>query len=279
VRATARCKWSGTGGRRWRGSYCRFFAGNPYTISSGGDSSTGSERSFAQARGRAASARHANAVRSVPRSHHIENARSLTPKVGGRGERVPAELIPVGSIRARLRPESLASRSDDHERISIISESEAHVLGVLDNVLVALTREPPSIESVEGFTEHAQRLMEKYSDGISVVIIPRAPKPAFRPGVARAVLRAWKLLHPHMACASILIRSTGVAGALQRGLITPLINSRPSALPVKLSANPYHACEWVARHNPRHTGDALALGRALARFLEDYERAPAEQTI
>ena len=163
------------------------------------------------------------------------------------------------------------AQKSDRFRVAITSEDSTHVVACLDNVLIALTREPPSVQSVQGFIDHAEKLSARYPDGIAILIVPRAPKPALAPGVPRAVIRAWRQLHPKLVCAAVLIRSTGLAGALQRGLISTVINLRPNSLPVKLSANPYDAAEWIVRHNPRHTGEALALGRAFATFLQEYE--------
>ena len=160
--------------------------------------------------------------------------------------------------------------------MTITSEDSTHVLGSLDNLLVALTREPPTVKSVQGFVEHAVRLSATYPEGIAVLIVPRAPKPALGPGVPRAVLRAWRELQPKLVCAAVLIRSTGVVGALQRGLVSTLLNLRPNALPVKLSANPFDAAEWIARHDPSRAGDAVSIGRALSAFLQEHEaRAPS----
>jgi len=165
----------------------------------------------------------------------------------------------------------MPSPAGESLRVSVLSAEPGHVLGVVDNVLVALTREPPSVDSVQGFTERAEQLIAKHPEGIAVLIIPRAPKPALRPGVPRAVLRAWRALQPRLTSCAVLIRSGGVAGALQRGLITPLINSSPNALPVKLCASPYDAAEWIARHGSAREGESLALGRAVAAFVQEHE--------
>jgi hypothetical protein len=163
------------------------------------------------------------------------------------------------------------SRKSDRQRVTVTSEDPTHAMGSIDNVLVVLTRQPPTVESVERFTNRAEELSAKFPEGIAIVIIPRAPKPSLEPGVPRAVLRAWRQLQPKLCCAAVLIRSTGVIGALQRGLVSTVINARPRASPVKLSANPFDAAEWVARHTPRHAGTGLLLGRALSAFIEEHE--------
>jgi hypothetical protein len=160
---------------------------------------------------------------------------------------------------------------NEHKHVGVTSEDATYVLGSVDNVLVALTRQPPTVDSVRRFADHAESLSQRYPDGIAILIIPRAPKPALGPGVPRAVLAAWRRLEPVLICSAVLIRSTGVVGALQRGLVSPLLNVRPGSSPVKLSANPYDAAEWIARHASRHEGAALPLGRAFAAFLEEHE--------
>ncbi len=161
----------------------------------------------------------------------------------------------------------------DRKHVRLTSEDSTHALGVLDNVLLVLTRRPPTVESVLRLVTHAERLSGEFPDGIVIVIIPRAPKPALEPGVPRAVLHAWRQLEPKLLCSVVLIRASGVVGALQRHLVSSVLNMRPSAAPVKLTNNPYDAAQWIGRHNQRSLGLSLELGRATAEFLEEYEVA------
>ncbi|MEZ4227359.1 MAG: hypothetical protein R3B13_40855 [Polyangiaceae bacterium] len=158
----------------------------------------------------------------------------------------------------------------------LVVEKE-YVFASFGSLAVVITREPPTILSVRAFGQSVDGLLREYPK-VGMLIAPRAPRPSLSADATRAVLREWQRLEPHSYGAVILFRSSGFAGAIQRSLVTTVMNMRRGGIPLKVSANPYEASEFLARIEPA-LGPARPLGSALQVFLQPYDAAEAPHSM
>jgi phosphoribosylpyrophosphate synthetase len=146
----------------------------------------------------------------------------------------------------------------------------AYAFGSLDSLVIAVTREPPTEESISELIRVVEELRRTDAKSITVVIAPRARRPKLSPEARQAILQHWERLETSLACCVVLFRPSGFVSAIQRSLVTAIMNMRRSPVPVKVSADPLEAAEFIVSHDPRF-GAARALGNELRTFIEQCE--------
>ncbi|HMR75476.1 MAG TPA: hypothetical protein PKD61_10190 [Polyangiaceae bacterium] len=149
-------------------------------------------------------------------------------------------------------------------------ERPGYVIASVGNLAIAVTRQPPSLESIREFTSCVDALCTQFPDGVAVLIAPRGPRPSLTPEAGRAIVSSWRRLEPCISCSVVLFRSSGFVSAIQRSLTTALLGMHQSSVPLKASANPFEAADFIVRHEASHA-PAGPLGVALQAFVRRYE--------
>lgn len=144
-------------------------------------------------------------------------------------------------------------------------------IGTLGNLVVAVSREPPTVESTLDVSVQLDALWPKYPKGVSLVFAPRAPRPALSAKATRTLLAEWRRLEPHLACAVIVFGASTLGGAIQRSLTTAVLRMHSGRVPIKASSSPFDAAAFITRHDAEHPAAQL-LGLSLQSFIQEHER-------
>ncbi|MCA9598202.1 MAG: hypothetical protein KC776_33045 [Myxococcales bacterium] len=153
--------------------------------------------------------------------------------------------------------------------IELVTEDPAYAFGVLGNLVIAVTREPPSERSVRELARVVGERHATHGD-VSLLVAPRAARPTLSQDARRAILSSWEQLEPRITCCAVLFRATGFVGAIQRSLVTAVMNLRKSTLPVRATSLPLEAAEFITRYDAS-LGAPEPLGTALSEFVSRYE--------
>ncbi len=145
-----------------------------------------------------------------------------------------------------------------------------HVFGTLGNLAIAVTRDPPTSESVRQFIHRVDKLRKEHPDGVVVVVAPRAKRPALSAEARQTIVAHWPRIERHMSCCVVLFRASGFVSAIQRSLVTTIMSLRRTELPIKVSSNPFDAATFIVRHDANFK-TAQTLGSTLQAFVKEHE--------
>lgn len=145
-----------------------------------------------------------------------------------------------------------------------LHDEPGYVIAAVGSVILAVTREPPTLAGVAALDRAMDRLLKKH-DSLALVIVPAAPKPRLDRVVGSAIIRCWKKFEGRTRCSAVVIRSGGFVGSVQRSLVTTVMSARQRTVPTKVVSDVAHAVEWVQENSEEATPD---LARQLNSLVE-----------
>ena len=156
-------------------------------------------------------------------------------------------------------------------RVRPLRDEPEVAIGSIDNVLVVVTREPPTLYGIRTVIEESRALLESHPDGFVLVVAPRAKQPRLSSEAGEALKSGWRSLDERMLGAGIWIRSDGFTGALQRSLVTTVLLMRRTRAPTKVVGNALDLAQWIGHTAPIKGRDPVTLKRALEQFVSASE--------
>lgn len=155
-------------------------------------------------------------------------------------------------------------------RIEQVLAEPGYAFGSLGNLVVAVTRQPPTVGSIRELIRVVDASRASGAGRVTIVVAPRARRPSLGSEARQAIVKHWVRLEANLACCVVLFNPSGFVSAIQRSLVTAIVNMRRSPTPVKVSSDFHDAAKFIVSHDPR-LSPAEALGVELRRFIEHHE--------
>lgn len=159
---------------------------------------------------------------------------------------------------------------EEQRRIEPVLEDPGYAFGSLGNLVVAVTREPPTAGSVRELVRVVDASRASGAERVTIVFAPRARRPSLAAEARQAILKHWGRLEANLASCVVLFNPSGFVGAIQRSLVNAVVNMRRSPIPVKIGTDYDDAAKFIVSHDPR-LSPATDLGVAVRRFVEHHE--------
>lgn len=154
-------------------------------------------------------------------------------------------------------------------------EEPGYAFGSLGDLVVAATRHPPTAGSIRELIRVVDESRASGAGRVTILVAPRARRPSLGSEARQAILKHWVQLEASLACCVVLFNASGFVSAIQRSLVTAVVNMRRSPIPVKVSSDSDDAAKFIVSHD-RRLSPAEDLGVELRRFNEHHE--PCERT-
>jgi hypothetical protein len=165
----------------------------------------------------------------------------------------PAPGLPEGPIHSPLvRCRSLnVALSPLPEEPVVLHEGAYLRIAALGPVLIAVNFVPPTVMGARRVADQLAKLAEAHPSGVSIVLVPSAPKPALSVEAARAIQARWQELGGRLRCGAVWIRREGFVAAAVRSMVAGvLMLRRRGAVPVEVTGSADEAAQFLRSYHP-----------------------------
>lgn len=157
-------------------------------------------------------------------------------------------------------------KSGTAAELELLSRDADMALGASGRLFVAMTFEPPSLQSMQRFCDAMAARRAVVQERLLGVFIPSAPRPRLDLDGRAAIRDLWQDISAHMEVCAVWIRRDSFVGALLRSLVTGLIMVQPTKIITGVVTDSQAAVDLLAKTDttlvePTRSNWAQALDR------------------